>query len=150
MRYFGELTNPKDLVTKEYVENIIPDSLSDLSDDTEHRLVTDAEKLNWNNKISNPATKATGQILKYNGTDWVAADSTDPVPVFNTTITGDGSTTQFPITHTFNTRNVIVQIMDSNYKTVDTDVTRTASDRILVEFATAPASGTTFTVMVRN
>ena len=41
--------------TKQEVNNLIPDELSDLRDDSTHRLVSDSEKSTWNNKIDSSA-----------------------------------------------------------------------------------------------
>lgn len=65
------------------------------------------------------------------------------------TITGNGSTTAFAISHAFNTRDVIVQVYDlTDYKTVECDVTRTSTTQVTVEFNTAPASGKTYRVLI--
>lgn len=65
------------------------------------------------------------------------------------TITGDGSTTSFTITHNLNTRGLTIQIYDgSTYEDVVTDVVRTTANAITVSFAQAPASGTTYKVVI--
>jgi hypothetical protein len=51
----GEGIDEKDLATKDYVDeqisNIkVPKALSELTDDSKHRTVTDTEKSNWNAK----------------------------------------------------------------------------------------------------
>ena len=57
-----------DYFTSEDIASLnIPDSLSDLSDDSTHRTVTDAEKSTWNNKYDKPsggipATDLSGQV----------------------------------------------------------------------------------------
>ena len=67
------------------------------------------------------------------------------------TITGNGSTTSFAITHAFNTRDVIVQVYDlSTYDTVECDVVRTNTSKVTVSFATAPASGKTYRVLISS
>ena len=45
----------------------IPSALSDLTEDETHRVVTDTEKSNWNNKSSGD-TLPIGAIVEYNGT----------------------------------------------------------------------------------
>lgn len=42
--------NVAQLVTKDMLDNSIPDELSDLSEDSTHRTVTDTEKTTWNGK----------------------------------------------------------------------------------------------------
>jgi len=65
------------------------------------------------------------------------------------TITGDGSTTTFTVTHNLNTRGVTVQVYDgSTYEDVVTDIVRTTANAITVGFAQAPASGTTYEVVI--
>jgi hypothetical protein len=65
------------------------------------------------------------------------------------TITGDGSAASFPLTHSFNTKNVTVTVIDDagGYEVL-TDVVR-ALDTVTVGFSVAPASGKTYTVLVR-
>ena len=54
---------------------------------------------------------------------------------------GDGSATSFPLTHSFNTKDVIVQIYDlTNNETVFADVTRNTVNQVTISFASAPAS----------
>ena len=43
-------------------ENIIPDALSDLTDDATHRLVTDTEKTTWNAKANSSHNQAASTI----------------------------------------------------------------------------------------
>lgn len=45
-----------DITTTSAAWYILPNSLSQLSDDTTHRLVTDAEKNTWNGKYTKPST----------------------------------------------------------------------------------------------
>jgi hypothetical protein len=68
---------------------------------------------------------------------------------FNATITGDASTASFGITHGLNTRDVIVQIYDlSTYDTVYADTVRTSTTEVTITFATAPAVGEDYKVLV--
>ena len=54
---------------------------------------------------------------------------------------GNGSNLSFALTHSFNSRDVIVNIYDnSTYETVEADVVRTDADTVTVSFANAPAS----------
>lgn len=55
---------------------------------------------------------------------------------------GDGSATQYTITHNFNTRDVQVEVFrnSGNYDTVLCDVERTSVNAVRLTFASAPAS----------
>lgn len=67
------------------------------------------------------------------------------------TITGNGSTTAFAVAHTFNTRDVLVSVYDlQTYETVQCDVARTSTSSVTVTFATAPASGTSYRVIISS
>lgn len=65
-------------------------------------------------------------------------------------ITGDSATSSFSITHDLGTRDVQVQVYDaaSPYDTVETDVERTGTNAVTVRFATAPAIGVNYRVVV--
>lgn len=89
-----DIFNPNNYYTKTESDNKyaitsdIPDSLSDLSDDSTHRLVTDTEKTTWNNKVSNVqadwnATSGLAQILN---------KPTIPDAVTESTVSGWGFT----------------------------------------------------------
>lgn len=55
---------------------------------------------------------------------------------------GDNSSTLFTVTHNFGTRDVIVQVYDTDtHDTVVTDVVRTSINAVTVSFSTAPGSG---------
>ena len=55
-----------DYYTKEQTNALIPTSLSELTDDTTHRLVSDTEKSTWNGKVSptDYANSSTGGVIK--------------------------------------------------------------------------------------
>lgn len=54
---------------------------------------------------------------------------------------GDGSATAITVTHSLNTRDVIIQLYDaSTYDTVYADVVRTTVDTATITFTTAPAT----------
>ena len=90
----------------------------------------------------------------WNGTDIAVADggtgasTTDGAKTnlgFMTryaTSVGDTSTTSFTVTHSLNTRDVIVQVREvaSPYAVVIADVAATTADTVTVAFATAPSS----------
>jgi hypothetical protein len=54
---------------------------------------------------------------------------------------GDGSLTSFTVTHSFNTKDVIVQVFQNaaDYGQVETDVEHTNVDYVTVKFASAPS-----------
>ena len=63
---------------------------------------------------------------------------------------GDGSNTAYTITHSLNSRDVIVQVYDNaTYDTVFTDVVRATVNTVVVTFATAPASNAYRVVIAR-
>lgn len=71
------------------------------------------------------------------------------------TISGDGTTTAFVITHSFSTRYVIVQVIDfgnggtgATYETVYTDVERTSTSQVTVTFTTAPSDDQDYKVLI--
>jgi hypothetical protein len=69
------------------------------------------------------------------------------------TITGDGATTTFDLAHGFNTRDIMVQVRESQgaYKVVAPTIEDPASsplDQVRITFATAPANGTNYRAMV--
>lgn len=74
----------------------------------------------------------------------------DMVRKVSSDITGDSSNTAFTITHNLGTRDVQVQVYDaaSPYDTVETDVERTGTNSATIKFATAPAIGVNYRVVV--
>ena len=65
------------------------------------------------------------------------------------TITGDSSKTSFTITHNLGSRDVIIQVYDgTSYDEVIVDITRTNTNTATIAFASAPATGTTYKVVV--
>lgn len=53
---------------------------------------------------------------------------------------GDGAATSYTVVHNLGTRDVIVQLYDnSTYDTVYADVTRSLTDRVTIDFASAPS-----------
>lgn len=65
------------------------------------------------------------------------------------TITGDGSSTYFDLTHNLQ-QFVSIQVIDGDtpYDQVEPDVKRSSSTACRIEFATAPANGKTYKVIV--
>ena len=78
-----------------------------------------------------------------------SASSLTMLQKYTGTITGDASTTSFTITHNLGSRDVIVNVYDgSNYEDVIVDIVRTSTSALTVSFASAPASGKTYKVVV--
>lgn len=68
---------------------------------------------------------------------------------YSATLTGDSSKTSFTITHNLNSRDVIIQVYDgSSYDEVIVDITRTTANTATIGFASAPATGTSYRVVV--
>lgn len=67
---------------------------------------------------------------------------------FSSTITGNGSTAEFTVTHNIGNKDVIVSIYDNSYNMIMTDVVLTSTTACKINFATAPASGTTYHVVI--
>jgi len=65
-----------------------------------------------------------------------------------TTITGDGSTKAFTVTHNLGHQYVLTQIFDANRNLVHADVNCVSETALTVTFAIAPTSGTTYIVLV--
>ncbi len=69
-------------------------------------------------------------------------------------VVGDGSTSDFSLTHNLATREVLVQVyydgndIDGTYDTVETQVERTGTNSINVKFAVAPATGKNYKVII--
>lgn len=65
------------------------------------------------------------------------------------TITGDGTTTSFTITHNLDSRDVIVQVYDdATYATVLVDVIRDTVNTVQINFTTAPIVDKVYKVIV--
>ena len=68
---------------------------------------------------------------------------------YTTTLTGDASKTSFTVTHSLGSRDVIVQVYDgTSYEEVIVDITRTSTSAVTIGFASAPATGATYKVVV--
>lgn len=102
---------------------------------------------NGANLVPVPAAAGTaGQVLAVNsGANGFVF--TTPLKRVSQPITGDGSTTSFPVTHGLNGVPVSVVIVNDTTKAVvNTNVAYTNSTQITVNFNTAPAVGTNYTV----
>lgn len=64
------------------------------------------------------------------------------------TITGDGTTTSFTVSHTLGTTDVVVQVKDSAGNWVIVGAQATSTTVVTITFATAPAGAVTYRVVV--
>jgi hypothetical protein len=80
----------------------------------------------------------------------LSVDTTVFVRKYSTTITGDGSTTTFTVTHGLGTTDVEVGSRDSNGARVELDHVPTTTTALTVSFTTAPTAGTTYRVTVQG
>jgi len=64
------------------------------------------------------------------------------------TITGDGTTSSFDITHSLGSRDITVQIYDgTTYEDVIVDIVRATTSKVTISFATPPVSAKTYKVV---
>ena len=68
--------------------------------------------------------------------------------LFNGSLTGDGATVAFTITHNLNNRQSIARILDSSYNVVQVDSQNTTVNATVVTFAVAPANALVYYVTV--
>jgi hypothetical protein len=72
------------------------------------------------------------------------------------TVTGDNSTSSFTITHNLATRDITVRVYqtsaspDTQYADIEVDITRSSANTndVTIGFASAPATGTTYNVVI--
>lgn len=68
---------------------------------------------------------------------------------YSATLTGDNSKISFAVTHSLNSRDVIVQVYDNaTYEEVMVDIVRNTVNQVTIGFAKAPATGKTYRVVV--
>lgn len=89
---------------------------------------------------------AGGGILA--GASGLSVDTTIVARKFSTTITGDGTTTSFTITHNLGTQDVVFMLRDSTQAEAGIDYTSTTANTGTIAFGQAPASGATFRATV--
>lgn len=128
------------------------------------------------NSFSSASTYDIGDIVIYNGHiykcktaiatagDWdsskwdlvkvcdliSALEQTIKQSRYDTTITGNGSTTDFTITHNLGVQDVFVMVLDSSNNVVYTSVTLTDANTCSIGFATAPANNIVYRVVIRK
>jgi hypothetical protein len=78
------------------------------------------------------------------------AGTSGNITKYKTTITGNNSTTDFVITHSLNSRDVIVQTFTNtgSYETVEVAVERTSINTVTIKFTTAPANALEYRILI--
>jgi hypothetical protein len=96
--------------------------------------------------LANPAA-GSGIVV---GAAGVSVDGTVVAKKFSGTITGDGSTTSFVLTHGLGTQDVIMQVRQSGtpYAEVEADMASTSTTTCTIAFGTAPPVSTNYRVTV--
>jgi hypothetical protein len=90
-------------------------------------------------KTANTLDVVAGTGIVVNAND-VAINTTVVARKFTANL-GDGTNTAFTVTHSFNTRTVVVAVYDAvTYEEVYADITRTGVDTVTVTFAAAPTA----------
>ena len=90
----------------------------------------------------------TSLAYRYSGTTLVQIGA-DKLVGFNTTITGDGTTTQFLVNHNLGTRNVVCEIYDAtSYEKVFIDTVHTSTSAVTVKFDSAPSAQESFNIVI--
>jgi hypothetical protein len=90
-------------------------------------------------KTANTLDVIAGTGIVVNAND-VAINTTVVARKFTANL-GDGTNTAFAVTHSFNTRTVVVSVYDATtYEEVYADITRTGVDTVTVTFASAPTA----------
>ena len=88
------------------------------------------------------------KIYRWSGSTYIEI-SQSTIHKYTGTITGDGTTTSFSVSHSLGTKDVVVNIYDgSTDEDVIVDVVRTSTSALTVTFAVAPTNGTTYKVVV--
>lgn len=113
---------------------------------TWYRMLFENSAITWNTKVTNAenADAVTGTVAIANGGTGAttASDARTNLGVrsYKTSI-GDGVQVAFLVTHSFNTRDVMVELYDTaTYETVYADVVRTSVNGVTILFNTAPTT----------
>ena len=114
--------------------------------------------LEYTNKSSFPSTGESGKIYvdastakayRWSGTTYVEIAAAT-IHKYSTTLSGNGSTKEFTITHSLGTRDVVVNLYEntSPYQQVWADIKMTSTSQVTVSFAEAPASGVNYRIVI--
>jgi hypothetical protein len=84
--------------------------------------------------------------------DHVHPGAASAVESYSATLTADSSTTAFVVTHSLGTKDVQVQVFDTDgtFDLVLVDVERTTTNTVTIRFATAPATSSDYRVVVNG
>ena len=114
--------------------------------------------LEYTNKSSFPTTGETGKIYvetstskayRWSGSTYVEIAAAT-IHKYSSTLSGNGTTKDFTVTHSLNTRDVVVNLYENTapYQQVWADVKMTSTTQVTVSFAEAPASGTNYRIVI--
>lgn len=114
--------------------------------------------LEYANKSNFPTTGESGKIYvetstskayRWSGSTYVEIAAAT-IHKYSTTLSGNGTTKDFTVTHSLNTRDVIVNIYENTtpYQQVWADVKMTSTSQVTVSFAEAPASGVNYRIVI--
>lgn len=114
--------------------------------------------LEYANKSNFPTTGESGKIYvetstskayRWSGSTYVEIAAAT-IHKYSTTLSGNGSTRDFTVTHSLNTRDIVVNMYEntSPYQQVWADVKMTSTSQVTVSFAEAPASGVSYRIVI--
>lgn len=114
--------------------------------------------LEYANLSSFPTTGTSGKIYvaldtnktyRWGGSAYVEI-SQSTIHKYSTTITGTGSKTDFVITHSLGTRDVVVNMYENTtpYQQVWADIKMTSTSQVTVTFATAPTTSEKYRIVI--
>lgn len=91
----------------------------------------------------------TSKAYRWSGTTYVEIAAAT-IHKYSSSITGNGTTTDFTITHSLNTRDVVVNLYEDTapYQQVWADVKMTSTTQVTVSFAEAPANGVNYKIVI--
>lgn len=114
--------------------------------------------LEYTNKSSFPSPGEAGKIYvdastakayRWSGTTYVEIAAAT-IHKYSATLSGNGSTKEFTVTHSLGTRDVVVNLYEntSPYQQVWADIKMTSTSQVTVSFAEAPASGVSYRIVI--
>lgn len=90
----------------------------------------------------------TNKSYRWSGTTYTEIAQAN-IHKYTETITGDGTTTSFSISHGLNSRDVLVNVYDATtYEDVVVNIARTSTSSLTIDFAVAPIIGEDYKVVV--
>ena len=104
------------------------------------------------NVLSTAQTTQGVYQIKWDKNGHITGASSTPVTILAKkvlTVTGDGSTTEFALSHGLNTKDVIVQVYDiDSDEAVVTDIETTSTSSVTIAFGSAPVTGKKYKVVI--